>query len=72
LEFVDGTYNIANGPGLQNSLNYFFTVSHTYRDNLGQIVTEGGTLDPHTRTIDINIQWRDRLGKLYTLLQNCF
>ncbi len=72
LEFVDGTYNITNGPGLQNSLNYFFTVSHTYRDNLGQIVTEGGTLDPHTRTIDINIQWRDRLGKLYTLTPKLF
>ena len=61
IEFVDGTYSIASGPGIQNSLNYFFTVSYTYRNSLGEIVSEGGTLDPHTRTVDINIQWRDRL-----------
>lgn len=72
LEYVDGRYQVVDGPGLENGLNYSFTITYAYRDALGKLVDTGGVLDPHTRSVNLIIQWNDRLGKLYTVTPKLF
>ena len=67
LEYADGTYNILDGETVQDNLTYSFTIEEVQRDTQRNLVTEGGTNDPHTRLISIYISWVDRIGKVHTI-----
>lgn len=67
IEYVDGKYTIVDGEGEKGSLKYSFSVVNAMRDTSRNIVTEGGTLDPHSKRIDITIKWYDRLNKEHTV-----
>lgn len=61
LEEVSGTYEIVDGQGTRDGMTYFFLIEPVMRDSSRNIVSEGGTSDPHTRSISITVTWIDRL-----------
>lgn len=67
IEFVDGQYKIQEGEKNDGSLTYSFTVNFAQRDDDGNIVETEWKTDPHTRVININIKWKDRIGKEHTM-----
>lgn len=67
LEFVSGKYEIVDGEEVKDGITYSFSIEPVMRDSLRNIVLEGGTIDPHSRLINIVINWEDRFGKIYTL-----
>ena len=67
LEYSSGNYNILDGEYNQNGLTYSFSINEVRRDNNRNIVGEGGFIDPHSRLININISWVDRLGKTHNI-----
>ena len=52
---IDGLLSIENGQKDSEGYSYFFTIEPAYRDNLGNLVDEGGMEDPHTRIVDLTI-----------------
>jgi type II secretory pathway pseudopilin PulG len=67
LELIGNTYEIVDGPGTHQNLNYSFNISNAYRNSEGTIIESGGEMDLHTRLISITITWTDSLGKVQTL-----
>lgn len=67
LEYTSGTYEIVDGDGTRGDLTYNFTVEQAQRDLSRNLVETGGTIDPHTRVITININWVDRLGQTVSI-----
>ncbi len=67
LDYSSGTYNILDGERNEEGLTYSFTVEEVQRDSNRNIVESGGTVDPHSRLISINISWVDRIGKVHTI-----
>ncbi len=67
LQYADGTYNILDGEEVRDNLTYSFTIEEVQRDINRNLVTEGGSNDPHTRLITMNISWVDRIGKVHTI-----
>jgi type II secretory pathway pseudopilin PulG len=67
LEYIDGTYEIVDGEGAQGNLTYTFTVTQAQRDPSRNLVETGGTIDPHTRVVEITINWVDRLGQTMSI-----
>ena len=67
MEYISGEYLISDGETVQNGLTYSFTIEEVSRDANGAIVQTGGTNDPHTRLISINISWSDRIGKVHSI-----
>lgn len=51
------TWSFASGSENVNGLTRTITVSDVYRDNNGVVVTSGGTLDPSTKKVYIQITW---------------
>lgn len=67
LEYISGEYIIVDGETQQDGLTYSFTIEEAQRDTQKNIVTEGGILDPHSKLININISWTDRIGKVHSI-----
>lgn len=67
LEEVSGVYDIVDGQGTKDDMTYFFVIESASRDSLRNIVFEGGTNDPHTRSISITVTWIDRLKKVQSI-----
>jgi len=67
LEYVSGGYSIVDGECVRDGLTYSFTIDYVQRDISRNIVGTGGTLDPHTRLINITISWVDRIGNIHTI-----
>ena len=67
IEYSEGKYNIVEGEVTENSLTHSFNITLAQRDATGMLVEEGGTTDPHTRVVNISIQWTDRFGKTHTI-----
>lgn len=72
IQFNSGTYEVLDGRGSREDMTYYFTVDNVMRDTLRNIVTEGGTLDPHTRLITINVSWSDRLNTSHTVTSKIY
>lgn len=72
IEEILGQYSIENGEYLTNDMSYFFTINNVQRNPQGQLVQTGGILDPHSRVIDITINWTDSLGQLKTISQKLY
>jgi len=72
IQFNSGTYEVLDGRGSREDMTYYFTVDNVMRDTLRNIVTEGGTLDPHTRLITINVSWSDRLNASHTVTSKIY
>lgn len=51
------TWSFASGSENVNGLTRSITVSDVYRDSNGVVVTSGGTLDPSTKKVYIQITW---------------
>lgn len=56
------TWNFASGSEAVNGLTRTITVSDVYRDSSGVIVPSGGSLDPSTKKVYIQVTW----GEPYT------
>ena len=67
LELVSGVFQVVDGRKVIDNMEYYFIVGNVMRDSSKEIVSEGGTLDPHTRLISIHISWIDRLKHTNTL-----
>lgn len=67
IEYVDGKYIIEEGETTLGSIKHFFTIDLAQRDANGMLVENGGTIDPHTRVVNININWTDRFGKTHAI-----
>ena len=65
-------YEIVDGEGSRDEMTYSFTINPVMRDSFYNLVQEGGVNDPHTRKININITWTDRLGQEKTISQNVY
>jgi type II secretory pathway pseudopilin PulG len=63
IEYVDGDYQIQSGQGVKSGFTYSFEILPANRDEHGYLVDTGGTVDPHTRLVQIDIQWTDFLGR---------
>ena len=62
--FTDGTYSLAEGAEEKNGVTISILVEIVYRDATGNIVTTGGTEDPHSRAISISASWIDLFGNV--------
>lgn len=62
IGYISDEYVIVDGEVVDGDLTYSFSIEEVQRDLTKNIVLEGGTIDPHTRLININISWKDRLG----------
>jgi len=58
IEFTDGTYTLEAGELVENGVTYSINIKSIQRDINGDIVESGGTVDPHTRSIEINASWQ--------------
>lgn len=67
IDFLEGTYQIADGPINYGDLSYSFSILRAFRNENGTLVSVSGIQDPHTRTVSISISWRDSLGREHTL-----
>lgn len=67
IQFIEGSYEIADGEKEVENMTYYFTVENVMRDSSRNIVESGGVLDPHTRLIDIHVSWVDRLKHTNTI-----
>jgi type II secretory pathway pseudopilin PulG len=67
LNFENNKYSIMEGSGEYKNFIYEFSVGHASRDDNFNLVSSGGTIDPHSRLISISIIWIDALGKSHTL-----
>ncbi len=65
-------YSIEDGENTKNDITYSFTVEDVMRDSERNIVESGGSIDPHTRLINITMSWYDRLGRLRTSNQKLY
>jgi len=65
--FENGEYTINNGQGEINGFTYSFSIELAQRNSNGVVVQSGGTNDPHTRKVLVNIEWRDFLGRINTI-----
>lgn len=59
----NGVYQIQDGTLTVDGLIYSFTISNVSRNAQGDIVTSGGTVDPHTFKVEITFNWDDLLGR---------
>ncbi len=67
IEYVEGKYVIVDGEKTEGNITHSFSVVLAQRDASGAIVEEGGTIDPHTRVVNISINWTDRLGEIHQI-----
>ncbi|KKP57170.1 hypothetical protein A2436_01795 [candidate division WS6 bacterium RIFOXYC1_FULL_33_9] len=67
ISYTSGRYEILDGEEVRNNLAYSFSVLSVLRDSSGNIVDTGGSLDPHSRLISINISWIDKLNQTHTI-----
>ena len=67
FQFESGEYAIENGPKEIDGLTYSFSIEPAQRDSNGNVVQSGGTNDPHTRMVLVNIQWMDFLGRVNSI-----
>ena len=72
IQVNNGIYEVVDGQGSRGNMTYYFTVNNAMRDTLGNIVTTGGTIDPHTRLISINVGWTDRLNTVRTVSSSIY
>jgi prepilin-type N-terminal cleavage/methylation domain-containing protein len=63
LVFANNKYTFADGVDLHEGITTSFTVGTLQRDVNGNIVLSGGTIDPHSRSINIVASWVDFMGK---------
>ena len=63
LVFTDNKYSILNGAEFSSGVTFSFSVGDVSRDVNGNIVNSGGTIDPHSRVINVIAIWTDFLGK---------
>lgn len=55
---TDGsTWSLTSGTETVNGVSRSVVVSDVYRNSSGQIVTSGGTLDPSTKRVQIQVSW---------------
>ena len=67
FEYIAGEYQIVDGVGEKNGLNYSFSIESVNRDVSGMLVSSGGSTDTHTRVVSISVDWLDKSGKLHTV-----
>ncbi|MBI2356803.1 prepilin-type N-terminal cleavage/methylation domain-containing protein [Candidatus Dojkabacteria bacterium] len=67
FEITGGEYQIVNGQGEKNGFTYTIEVLPAHRDNNGVLVESGGTVDAHTRLVQLNIEWTDSLEKVHSI-----
>lgn len=67
FEYIAGEYQIVDGVGQKNGLNYSFSIEPVNRDISGILVSSGGSTDSHTRLVSISVDWLDKSGKLHTI-----
>ncbi len=67
IEYLLDEYSIVDGEIAENGLIYSFTIENVERNSSGTIVESGGNIDPHSRLININISWVDRLGQVHQI-----
>lgn len=51
------TWTLASGATTINGFNQSLTISDVHRDSNGVVVESGGTLDPSTKKVDLQITW---------------
>ncbi len=62
LTYNEGKYQFTPGSITKNGVTLSTTITDVYRDTNGNIVTSGGTLDTHTRSVLLLASWIDFLG----------
>jgi hypothetical protein len=62
LQYQNERYQIVDGSQTKDGMKLYFTVNNIYRDTQGNIVTSGGTLDQHSRQINLTSEWVDILN----------
>ena len=67
IEFNSNSYQILDGEDTKDGMTYFFTIETVMRNSSREIVTEGGTIDPHSRIISITVNWTDRLNQIQSI-----
>jgi len=63
LLFENNKYTLVNGASELEGISYSISINEVYRDANGDIVTSGGSLDPHTRKALITASWIDIIGE---------
>lgn len=62
LTRIGNTYTLADGSESKNGITISFEIQNAFRDTNGNLVTTGGTMDKHTRTIVVNASWTTQSG----------
>jgi len=63
LNFINNRYSIFDDAEVINGVTFSFSVGEVQRDVSGNIVNSGGTVDPHSRVINVIANWTDLLGQ---------
>ncbi len=58
---ASGTWTLVAGPETVNGYTRKLTISDVYRNSAGTIVTVGGTLDPSTKKVVVEVDWNTPL-----------
>jgi type II secretory pathway pseudopilin PulG len=61
IDTINNTWTLVAGPETVNGFTRQLTITDVERDVLGAIVESGGTVDPSTKKIDIQISWTQPL-----------
>lgn len=62
LVYANNTYQLQDGAKVDNGVSVKLAIGTTLRDLSGNIVTTGGTVDLHTRSVLFTASWVDFLG----------
>lgn len=57
ISIVEGGTAISDGVLVENGYTEYFTINNVLRDTSGNIVDSGGSIDPLTKKITLNISW---------------
>ncbi len=67
FEFISNKYQIADGSSTVDDINVKFEIDNLYRDENGDVVGSGGTVDVRSRKILVTTSWDDGFGSGSTL-----
>jgi type II secretory pathway pseudopilin PulG len=72
VQFVNNKYEIIDGSSTEGDVTVGFTVENVYRDENGNLVESGGTIDLHSRKIVMTVSWTSLLGSTFEITDEIY
>lgn len=59
---VNGNWTLVSGSQIENGFTTSVVLSDVYRDAAGVIVSSGGSIDPSTKKVDVEVSWNSPMS----------